>query len=249
MNFVKKTNLPSKRVSILIIGQKYEDIFRKAFKKYDILPKFIPDNPCVDKRLSGHADLSVLHLGENRLILAKNLMGSDFLISLEEIGAEICIAKNEQNNDYPDDANLNVCMVDNKLVCNVDLMDAAIDNYLPNIELVNVKQGYARCSVCIVDRHSIITADHGIAAAAEQHGMAVLLVKSGLAALAGFDCGFIGGATFKLSGSELAFTGIIQDDMERNRIEKFLYERNIEAIYLTQNKLLDIGGVIPLMEY
>ena len=234
---------------MLLIGQKYKAFFEKSFEKYDILPKFIPDNPCVDRRLCGHADLSVLHMGENRLILARSLINSDFLISLKEIGVEVSFAKAEQSNDFPHDMNLNVCFVNNKLLCCADLMDEAIDKYLSNIELVNIKQGYARCSVCVVDRHSIITADYGIAAAAEQHGMDVLLVKAGLAALEGFDCGFIGGATFKLSENELAFTGIVQDVSERTKIEKFLAERNIEAIYLTQNKLLDIGSAIPLTEY
>lgn len=237
------------RVKTLIIGRKYRDYFEKAFKRYDIMPIFVPDNPCVDKRLSGHADLSILHMGENRLILARSLMNTDFYISLKEIGTEVYFAKTEQSNVYPHDANLNICFMDNKLFCCAEMMDAIIASYLSIIEFIRVKQGYTRCSVCVVDRHSIITADNGIAAAAEQHGVSVLLVKSGLAELTGFGCGFIGGSAFKLSENELAFTGIIQDVSERTRIEQFLSERNIEAIYLTQNELLDIGSAIPMTEY
>ncbi len=78
--------------------------------------------------------------------------------------------------------------------------------------------------------------------------MDVLTVSEKLAALDGFEHGFIGGASFKISANEMAFTGIINDASERSRIERFLNERGISAVYLTQMPLLDVGSAIPITE-
>ena len=67
--------------------------------------------------------------------------------------------------------------------------------------------------------------------------------------LDGFDHGFIGGASFKISESELAFTGTIEDTNIKNKIESFLSERCIKPIYLIDKPIFDIGSAIPLTEY
>ena len=41
-------------------------------------------------------------------------------------------------------------------------------------EIINVKQGYAKCSICVVSDNAIITADKGIAKAAIQNRIDVL---------------------------------------------------------------------------
>ena len=64
----------------------------------------------------------------------------------------------------------------------------------------------------------------------------------------GFEHGFIGGASFKINRNEMAFTGIINDTAERLRIERFLNERGIHAVYLTEESIFDIGSAIPIAE-
>ena len=41
---------------------------------------------------------------------------------------------------------------------------------------------------------------------------------------------------------------MIRNTYERNKIESFLSKRGIEAVYLTEDELFDIGSAIPLTE-
>ena len=116
------------------------------------------------------------------------------------------------------------------------------------MELISVKQGYVNCSVCAVDRSSIITADSGIAEKCGKSGMDVLLIEPGYFELDGYDCGFIGGCTFKLSSGVLAFTGRIDMHPDKKRIIDFLYSHAVEVLYLTTLPAFDIGGAIPISE-
>jgi hypothetical protein len=250
MEFVKCPNLPQNSVKTLILGQKYAEFLDLALKRYGISPIYVPDNPDVDERMSGHADLSVLHIGGARLICAKHLNDSEFSEKLTEIGTKLTFLSQNQGKKYPEDANLNICIIGNAIICNTASAEKSIVSYLTNncCSIIPVRQGYSRCAVCVADERSIITADDGIANAAEKNGFAVLRVKPDLAELPGFEYGFIGGAAFKLDGGRLAFTGQIYDTVQRAAIEKFLRKRNIEPLYLTDERLRDIGGAIPITE-
>ena len=63
------------------------------------------------------------------------------------------------------------------------------------MRIVDVRQGYARCSTVIVGDSAIITQDRGIAGRARECGIDVLLVRPGHVRLDGYDTGFIGGAS------------------------------------------------------
>ena len=103
-------------------------------------------------------------------------------------------------------------------------------------------------SVCVVDENSIITADAGIAAAAEGRGLDVLRIQAGFFELPGYSYGFIGGSCFKLSKTELVFTGTIDRHPDRGAIIGFLHDHGVEALYLRDEPAVDIGGIIPIFE-
>ena len=149
--------------------------------------------------------------------------------------------------EYPYDAGLNICIAGDKLIYNPKSADPKIISRLNGTKLC-CRQGYTKCSVCVVDENSIITADNKIAAIASAAGMNVLRIRETITALDGFEHGFIGGASFKINRNEMAFTGIINDTAERLRIERFLNERGIHAVYLTEESIFDIGSAIPIAE-
>lgn len=249
MSFIKLPNLPENNVKSLIIGQKYSKLLKNSLNQLGIDVLELPDNPNIDSRLSGHADMSVLHVGDNRVILAEYLLGSEFSANLTAIGAKVLFSNEKQEPEYPLDSGLNVCFVGSRLICNPATADNIIVKQLTyNEPMIKCRQGYSKCSVCVVDSNSIITADTGIADAAELAGLNVLKIMPGLAMLDGFSEGFIGGAAFKLSSGVLAFTGIIPDTFERNRIESFIRGEGVEPIYLTDADLIDIGGAVIIKE-
>lgn len=250
MKFVENPNLPV-CADIVIIGEKYCKVLQNGIKSLGINALFMPDNPYVDPRLSGHADLSVLHLGGDRLLLAPYMKGSSFSRQLEDRGFDIQFADIEQSALYPNDAQMNVCILGNKVIYNPQTGSDAIVKYITignGAIQVSSRQGYSRCSVCVVNDNAIITADEGICRSAKAHGIDVLKIRPGYIDLPGFDYGFIGGASFKLSDTKLAFTGGLDKHPDAERIIEFASLHNIDIVYITDNPAFDIGGAVPITE-
>lgn len=243
LRFVEKPHLPQGRVRRLILSEKYKIVLENALLQHNIEPIWLKKNDFVDERLSGHCDLMAAHLGNNVLAVQESIVGD-----CENIhNIELIKIPAPTKPEYPHDAALNFCIVGDKLIYNPKTADASVINRL-KLNLLACRQGYTKCSVCVVDEASIITADNKIAQIAMSAGMSVLYVKEDLAALDGFEHGFIGGASFKISRNEMAFTGVINDAGEKHRIESFLNERGISAVYLTLERLFDIGSAIPIIE-
>lgn len=249
MTPVEKPNLPEEAESI-IIGEKYSNILRKPLEKLGINPLFMPDNSNVDPRLSGHADLSVLHMGRERLCLATYLRESPFAEQLSAMGFLVDSPEMQQSAVYPGDAQLNLCICGKHAFFNPSVVPNSIVHFLTSNELNKIacRQGYTKCSVCVVDEGAIITADRGIEGLARAAGMDVLLIEPGFVALDGFPYGFIGGAAFKITRSKLAFTGTLKPCKNESEILSFLKHHQVEPVYLTNRPLFDIGSAVPISE-
>lgn len=243
IRFVDKPHLPQGKVRQLIVGEKYKKVLESALLERKVSAIWLKNNTFVDERLAGHCDLTAVHLGKNILAVQE-----DRAIDCEYINnIELIRTAAPPKPEYPYDAKLNICIVGDKLIYNPKSADKQIVS-LFNGRRLCCKQGYTKCSVCVVDEDSLITADRKIAAIASSAGMNVLQVSEKLAALDGFEHGFIGGASFKISRNEMAFTGVISNAAERSRIESFLNERGVSAVYLTDEPLFDIGSAIPIIE-
>ena len=248
--FVRRPNLPE-RCTALIYGEKYADKLDKSLNSLDISGILLPDNPDIDARLSGHADLSILHTGGKQMFLAPYLRGSASESQLLRMGANIRFPEITQREHYPQDAQLNLCIAGDHYIYSNKTAAEEIVDYLTiysRLRGVSCRQGYSRCCVCVVDEHSVITADTGIAAAAKEAGMDVLLIRPGSIFLDGFDYGFIGGASFKIAADKLAFTGHLRNHPDEGKILRFLDAHGVAPVYLTQNPAFDIGTAVPILE-
>lgn len=247
--FVSVPNLPSS-CSAVVYGEKYAEILEKSLESLHIRSILLPDNPDIDPHLSGHADLSMLHAGGEKLYLSPYLEGSAFAERMRILGAKLHFPEQRQSRTYPGDAQLNICISGKYVICNPKTADIKIAEKLTSsgAKFMSVRQGYSRCAVCTVDADSIITTDRGIAVAAESNGMHVLLIRPGYIRLEGYPYGFIGGASCKLASDKLAFTGSLDIHPDREAILGFLSERGISPVYLSQEPAFDIGSMIPLFE-
>lgn len=252
MNIIENANLPHNKVSHIILGIKYKELLNDFFIRNDIRPIYISDNPYVDRRISGHADLSVLHLCNNKIMVSDYLFDSIGRTISENTGVsfDICKAYKTQTKNYPDDANLNVCIINDKAILNKKTADKEIVDILTNkeIKILNCNQGYTRCSICVVSENAIITEDDAIERMCIQNNISVLKIKESVVQLPGFSCGFIGGASFKVATDKIVFTGMIKSIPIRNEIESFAEKNNVEVIYATKNDIIDIGSAIPIIE-
>ena len=245
MEYIVQTpHLPKRRVGLAATGERYLGVLSAAFEKLDIEALPLPDAPNADPRLAGHADLSLLHLGGEAVVSSCGEIIDNYLTNR---GFKIITAPGP-GPVYPQDCALNACIVGRLFIHRLDITAQVVKDNAVGLEPINVAQGYSKCSVCVVDERSIITADSGVAAAARSHGIEALQITPGHLELAGFDCGFIGGAAFKLSAHELAFTGRLDAHPDFNNIMKFLDERRIKPVFLTDRPAFDVGSILPLTE-
>ena len=159
-------------------------------------------------------------------------------------------APNELNPLYPGDCRYNVACTGkffiHKLdVTDADLLDAAKASFGDEFHLVDVRQGYAKCSTVIVDEDSIITYDKGIAKPCEAAGMNVLLVEPCFVKLRGADTGFIGGASGRVDG-EIVFNGDLSVHPNFREITTFIETQGLGCKWFESYELEDIGSIITV---
>lgn len=248
-NFVRDANLPHKAKK-LVIGVRYSDLLDKPLKELGIETLYCPINPYIDERISSHVDLSMLHAGGDTLFLAPNLAHSNFSETLMSAGFKTIFPDVKMTEDYPNDSFFNLCLLKNHFFYSPRASNDGIVDFLTSrsFKPIAVKQGYCRCSVCIVDDNSIITSDSGIHSRALENGIDCLLISPGYISLDGFDYGFIGGASFKISDETICFTGTFDAHPDKFRILNFLSKKNIKPLFLTDKPLFDIGSAVPLTE-
>ena len=247
--FVIKCNLPLD-AELVLIGEKYLPLLQKPLENLCVEVLAVPDNKCVDVRLSSHADLSVFHGGGEHLFLANCLQDTDFAENLSKIGCKLNFCAVNQAKKYPFDAFLNICGIGNSFIYSPKVSDEVVISFLAGQgrSAIACKQGYCRCSVCVVDEKAIICADKGINAACRNRGFDVLEIQPGFVELSGFEYGFIGGAAFKLGADKLAFTGTLDYHPNKWEILDFLKKHQVSPIFLTNAPIFDIGSAVSITE-
>ena len=151
IRFVEKPHLPQGEVRQIIIGEKYKNVLENALFEQNIAPIWFKNNDFVDERLSGHCDLMTAHLGGNRLAVQSSVADNCKLIN----NIELICTENPSRPEYPYDAGLNICIVDEKLIYNPKSANMQIVSQFEGTKLI-CKQGYTKCSICVVDENSII---------------------------------------------------------------------------------------------
>ena len=148
---------------------------------------------------------------------------------------------------YPHNIALNAAFVSGRLFCKKSSLADEVKIYCEKncIEIVDVKQGYAKCSTLILGDKGIVTADSGIAAAAEKCGIDVLKIRSGFINFEGADYGFIGGSS-GLIGETVAFFGDISMHPDGEAVTAFIRQKGLNYLSLGEEILNDVGGLILL---
>jgi len=165
-------------------------------------------------------------------------------MQLCSIGGKIIKAASPLPDSYPGCAAYNALAFGKYFVHRLDITAPVLLKEAENqeLELINVKQGYAKCACVIVDENSIITADRGICRALENKAN-VLLIESGHVKLDGYDYGFLGGASGLINGT-LLFCGDLEQHPDFERIMDFMSARNVKTEYIKGLELADIGSFI-----
>lgn len=159
-------------------------------------------------------------------------------------------APNELSPLYPGDCRYNAACTGKFFIHRLDITDsellaAAKASCGDELQLINARQGYAKCSTVIVDEDSVITYDKGIAKPCEAAGMNVLLVEPGFVKLRGADTGFIGGASGRVGG-EIIFNGDLSVHPNFREITAFIETQGLGCKWFESYELEDIGSIIAV---
>lgn len=244
--FIEKSNLPIGEVSVVAISLDAENAIEKLHE-LNIETLTIPRNPALPKPVQSHADLQLLHLKENRILLPNEHL---FTGELKE-KFNVSVSGSVLGSSYPHDVPLNCKLIGNKMICNVKTVAKEILEFAESeqISVINVNQGYSGCSICVIDENTIITDDTGIFAAAQNFLNDTLLIEKDSIRLKGYNYGFIGGCCGKIGKYKLAVNGRIESHKNYKDIIDLCSCKQIEIIELNDDVLTDIGGILPLCEY
>lgn len=235
------------RVRAVVCSSQYEYI-NKALAERNIWQLETQCCNDIDEPVNCHADMLMCYLSNGQAICHQSQ--NKLMSELTKLGLKINVGQSKLKKKYPHDIAYDFLLTEKYGFGNLKHTDKEILKYCTDNEIktVDVKQGYAKCSCLVIDGNSIITADTAIAQAAEQCEVDVLLISSGQIELPGYDYGFIGGCAGYIAKDTIAFTGDIRCHSDFAEIDEFITKRNKKYICLSQNRLIDIGGIIPIIE-
>lgn len=205
-------------------------------------------HPELSEEVSYHPDMMFCHLGGRDIVYAPGTSAKT-LLELGEYGFNLIAGNTYLKKKYPDDIAYNVAVIGKYAFHDFRYTDAALLGHLEKkgIELVNIRQGYAKCSISILSSDAIITSDKGIRAAALQHSINTLTIEPDKNIHLGkLSNGFIGGCTGKIGRDKLIFTGNAEKLGSFDAISDYMQKYKIKYTSLNSGNIQDMGSVIPL---
>ncbi|MCR4615180.1 MAG: hypothetical protein K5756_03435 [Clostridiales bacterium] len=202
-------------------------------------------SPFISGSLSTHSDMLTAKIGDC-IILDRS---QKLLYEYFKASGRACVYSEKiAESGYPDDVPLNCAVVGNNLICCKSAVSKILLEKAENsgFNIINVNQGYAKCSTCVVDENAVITDDISIHKACGANNIDSLLVSKGSVSLEGHNYGFIGGCSGLIGEGLLAFCGDISTHTDYENIRDFLEAHNVKDISLFEGNLIDIGGIIAV---
>lgn len=247
MNYIESPNLPKTKVTAAAVSSAAENVCEALLaNKIAVIP--VDAYEKLSKGIASHADLQLLHLGGDKILSpCSNSPQGDMLTSL---GFELEHGEAALGETYPEDCVVNTLLLGKKAIININIADKKLLKYLENnyYALINVRQGYTKCSILPVCEDAIITADKAVAEIAADYGIEALKIGEGGIYLEGYNTGFIGGCGGMIEKELLGTSGDFKSLKDYDSIRDFLRNRNIYAENLGGKTVCDIGGIIPLCE-
>lgn len=158
-------------------------------------------------------------------------------------------------NSYPYCAKYNVCIVDNYAIHNLDITDNTVLNVLKEkgYKLINVKQGYSRCSILPLGNMACVTSDMGIYNVLVKNNFDVLYLDPSDLDIKLFDSygeystmsGFIGGCSTVLNDTVIFF-GDLDKFKCKDKLLEFLNSKGFKVKDFKNMDIIDYGSCIFL---
>lgn len=192
--------------------------------------------------ISGHSDIVGCPVFLTTIIEKEVYMRHQAVLS----HFNIILGESVLEQRYPYDIWYNVALF-GKVAIHSKYIDPVIKEKLKTekIDSIVVKQGYAKCSIVVVDEKSIITSDIGIYQACKDRLNVCLVSVWRDIFLWGMEYGFLGG-TCLTRGTEIYFTGNITRHPDYLKMRRFAEKRGVQLLSMSKERLMDVGGFLPL---
>lgn len=239
--------LPEKEVKRVVIGHGYNEEIYDNIRKLGVEILFSSECTNVLQGIRNHADIGICQVDSNTFYLSKEQsLLADELVNL---GYSTEFIDEDLGEKYPADVPLNCVRVGKHIFFNPKTVSKKIIDYIKASGLIeiHVRQGYTKCSIAPVSDDCIVTDDFSIGYKADDFGFDVLVIGKGDIKLKGFNYGFIGGSTGKISSDKMLITGNVDKLSDGEKIKKFLYKHDVQLIELSKKEAEDVGSIIPII--
>ena len=211
----------------------FDALWQEGFETVSLPPFSALSHP-----VDTHADMLLLSVGDTIFVHRDypiEIKGFDKVVKIDE----------PMSDKYPNDVLLNIALVGKNAFANTKYASKTVLKYLEEkgFSINHVSQGYAHCSTCIVSENALITADLGIAEAAQKVGVDVLKIGEGNINLPPYNHGFIGGSCGSC-GDKIYFCGSLNYHPDGEKIRRFCALYGKTAIDLFDAPLVDVGGIV-----
>lgn len=245
--YIKIPNVPNGRVTKVIVDNRIGKAFQNALEKQGIEVVKTASLNCLYDAVASHPDMQIHHLGDNLFVCEKSL--KNYYKSLLP-DAEIIPGQSVLTDKYPSDIAFNCARVGNFLFHKLSFTDLSILEYYKRngVKLINVKQGYSKCSICVINENAIITSDKKINDEAIKNGIDSVVVNNSEIVLKGLDCGFFGGICGLIDKDLLCINGNIGKMSDCGIIYKFCEKHNVKILNFNASIPEDVGSILPICE-
>lgn len=219
-------------------------------------------NNLVYDEISSHPDIYYTNV-DNHIFISKD-KAKEF--GINPFVFKLNIGDSVVSSEYPKDVAYNLCIIGKNAIHNFKYTDPILKKYLEenDYNLIQVEQGYSKCSIVVIDSNSCITSDIKIATVLLENGIDVLYVdepeikllkrmsntfKEGRKMSFEYSDmkGFIGGSIFRLDDKIIVF-GDVKKFINYIKIKKFVEKRGLELIGFEGLDVIDYGGIIEVKD-
>ena len=207
----------------------------------------LPADPRLPRPVASHPDM-LLFLSDQTLITDQTYFRDFARTQIEYIcrkaNLSLQLTDEPPAHQYPSDIRFNAARVGTHLFTHPTHTSPAVLSLARqhHWNIISTKQGYARCSVCPISDHALITSDPSIASSAKQNGLDVCEIHQGHISLPGYSYGFIGGCC-GITNHLLFFSGSIDLHPDRDQMISFMRDHAITPISLSDEPLFDAGSL------
>ena len=214
-------------------------------KKLNIDTIIVPKTNLVYPAIDGHVDIQLNVIDKiTKTIIVQKDIDDNFLKLVSDKNINYILSDKSLGNNYPQDVSLNALILKDYFIHNTNCTDKNLLSSQKGKTIINVNQGYTKCSILPINDTALITNDKGIYNALNKDIFDILLLPPGDIVLPSLDYGFIGGTGGMISPDKLGFFGELSQYKYGNEVYNFLYKYDVEPISLRKGKLIDRGSLL-----